>query len=130
MNIINTNLKVLNETVSKRDIGLSHRLGKFKQKDERQTRSVASKFRPPRPIIVRLNSYNLRHEVFKVKRNLKGSRTMITENLTKKRHELLKKAIEKLGKGKVWSNDGRITTKIDNKYIVINDESDLENLFE
>ena len=53
---------------------------------------------------------------------------MITENLTKKRYILLKKSIEKFGKGNVWTYDGRVTTKINNEYVVINNEDDLDGL--
>ena len=33
--------------------------------------------------------------------------------------------MDKLGKGAVWTNEGRITTKIDNKYKIINNKNDL-----
>ena len=52
----------------------------------------------------------------------------ISENLTKTRYELLKAAIIKFDKGNVWSSDGRITTKINNSYVVINTVSELESL--
>ena len=125
LDIIHNNLGVNSDKVSVRDIHRSHRLGKFVQQSERTTR--ASKQRS-RPIIVKFKGYDSREEVFKNKRYLKGSGVMVTENLTAKRYKLLLKCFEKLGKGNVWTLDGRITTKIENKYITINDESDLEKL--
>ena len=53
---------------------------------------------------------------------------MITENLTAKRYGLLKKCFAKLGKGNVWTYDGRITTKVNNSYFVISNELDLDKL--
>ena len=67
---------------------------------------------------IKFTRYDSRGEVFANKRKLKGSNVMITENLTVKRYELLKKCIAKLGKGNVWSYDGRITTKKGDSYVV------------
>ena len=50
---------------------------------------------------------------------------MITEILTKNRYELFKAASAKYGKGKVWSTVGRITTKINDNYVVIKSLNDL-----
>ena len=131
MNIVHNQLKIPNDAdtgVIKRDIDRSHRLGKFnKLASGRQTRSAANQ--APRPIIVKFKGYDTRSAVFNVKRELKGTNIMITENLTKTRYALLKKCIEKLGKGKVWSYDGRITSKLSNNtYTVIDSESDLLKL--
>ena len=130
MNIVHNQLKIPNDAdtgVIKRDIDRSHRLGKFKLASGKQTRSAGNQ--APRPIIVKFKGYDTRSAVFNVKRELKGTNIMITENLTKTRYALLKKCIEKLGKGKVWSYDGRITTKLSNNtYTVIDSESDLLKL--
>ena len=72
--------------------------------------------------------YDYRSEIFSNKRKLKGSGIMITENLTAQRYDLLKKCISKLGQGQVWSYDGRITTRKGDSYVVINNESELDNL--
>ena len=125
LDIVHNKLMVPAITVTKRDIDRSHRLGKLAKLDGRQTRSSTSK---PRPVIVKFTGYCPRYEVFAKKRNLKGSNIMVTENLTKKRYELLQKCMTALGKGNVWSYDGRITTKIENNYVVINNESDLQKL--
>ena len=46
--------------------------------------------------------------VFDKKKMLKGTGTVITENLTKKRYVLFQKCVEKYGRDKVWTLDGRI----------------------
>ena len=81
-----------------------------------------------RPVIVKFKGYDSRDKIFKAKRQLKGTGVMVTENLTKKRYELFKKCIHKLGKGNVWTYDGRITTKINNTFITINNQCDLNKL--
>ena len=126
MGIIHNILKI--DSVSQGDIDRSHRMGKFnKPLTRRQTRSSGNQ--AARPIIVKFKGYDSRNDVFKVKRNLKGSNILITENLTKKRYVLLKKCFDSLGKGNVWTYDGRITIKLhDNSYFIINSESDLLSL--
>ena len=41
-----------------------------------------------------VHSYEMRYTVFAAKRKFKGTKTVITENLTKKRTALLKKAMD------------------------------------
>ena len=45
---------------------------------------------------------------FDAKKKIKGTRTVITENLMKDRYVLYKKCMEKFGREKVWTLDGRI----------------------
>lgn len=125
LKVIYDQLLIPEGKVSPRDIGRSHRLGKPLNKNERTTRSMKER---TRPIIVRFKGYDSRSEVFAAKRKLKGSNIMVTENLTAKRYNLLKKCLTKLGKGNVWTYDGRITTIINNSYVVIKNEFDLAKL--
>ena len=62
----------------------------------------------PRPIIARFWNSSLRNDVYRKKKNLKGKNIFITENLTKMRMNLQKKAIADYGKENVWSMEGRI----------------------
>ena len=55
-----------------------------------------------------------------MKRNLKGKQVSISENLTKRRYEIYKAAMNKYGLGKVWTNEGRITTEVNERYTIIN----------
>ena len=80
------------------DIDRCHRIGKRE----------AGK---PRPIIVKFVSYRKRNELFRNKRQLKGSGITIREDLTKQRHNLLKECINKYGLPSVWTMDGVIIVK-------------------
>ena len=64
-------------------------------------------------------------EVFRNKKNLKRKGIIITESLTKMRYGLLKKAKEKYGVDSVWTSEGRILHKIDNRIMVIYSEAGL-----
>ena len=102
----------------------SHRLGPRRQSKKPSTRNNR-KDDKPRPIIARFSSYRDRQSLFSIKKKLKGKNISITENLTKSRLDLLKKANDKYGKGKCWSQEGRIFTKIGNNFKVISSEDDL-----
>ena len=102
--------------VSLSDIARSHRIGPKKTHSTRRTKS--------RAIIVRFSSIRKRMEVFRNKRNLKGKKTVITESLTSFRYDLFKKAQAIYGK-MVWTSEGRIFTKINDKLVLISSEADL-----
>jgi hypothetical protein len=107
------------------DIERSHRLGV--PKHQRVLRSSQSRTRP-RPIIFRFSSYRKRDEVFRKKKALKGEGISISENLTKSRYLLYQEAIRKLGLGKVWSQEGRIMTKYSDRYIVLTNSKDIDEI--
>ena len=79
----------------------------------------------PRAIIIKFKDIGKRTEVYGAKKNLKGKKLVITENLTKFRYELYQKAVKKLGFGKVWTNQGRILTIRSGNYFEILNDSDL-----
>ena len=80
--IINEKLKI---PISKVDIAKSHKLGPVKKK------VLTRNSKPPaRPIIIKFESLQKKLDVFRAKRLLKGSNLVITENLTKARHDLYK----------------------------------------
>ena len=95
----------MGEDITPQDIDRSHRLGKIK-KDKK-----------PQPIIVKFVRYNTRHSIFSMKKKLKGNALSITESLTVKRIEQLKKAREEHDFKDVWTQDGKILffDRIDNK---------------
>ena len=62
----------------------------------------------PRPIIVKLTSYNVPNRIFKTKKKLKGKTVSITEVLAKRRLVELKKAREMYGFKNVSSQDSKI----------------------
>ena len=97
--------KLINEKVVNlecADIAISHRYGPFRLKKTR-------------PIIVRFSTEAKKLEVYRNKKRLKGSRIVVTENLTSLRLSLYKKAMTVLGSNNVWTSEGKIFTKINNK---------------
>ena len=98
-------LKVIKEDVGESvdisDIDRSHRIGKFRSENPN-----------PRPVIVKFARYHVRRKVFSNKKKLKGKTVSITESLTAKRMEILKKAREELGFKNVWTYDGNIMIKM------------------
>ena len=117
LNILNESLQL---PVVLENIQRSHRLGP--RNASRNTRQNPTK---PRPIIFRFRDFRSRQSVFYNKKMLKGTGISITENLTKKRYTLYKSAVAKYGLGKIWTIEGRVTTKINNKIFVIKSDDDL-----
>ena len=93
--------------INEQDIDRTHRLGKPNRKDGK-----------PRPIIVKFTRYAVRNKVYTYKRNLKGKRLLITESLTAYRMKLLIEAQEKFGVKNVWTSDGRILYKNNNRVLL------------
>lgn len=93
--------------LNEEDIDRTHRLGKPNRKDGK-----------PRPIIVKFTRYAVRNKVFIYKRSLKGKRFLITESLTAYRMKLLIEAQNKFGTKNVWTSDGRILYKVNNKVLL------------
>ena len=69
----------------------------------------------PRPIIIKFARYDVRSTVYKNKKKLKGKSFLITESLTAARVGLLKEAQGKYGVRNVWTTDGRILYKENNR---------------
>ncbi|XP_071953848.1 uncharacterized protein [Antedon mediterranea] len=113
--------KKLSVEVDKTCIDRSHRLGPKVKKNGRA-----------RGIIVKFSSYNVRNEVYKAKKKLKGSHIYIHENLTSKRSSLLRTVKQNYASvvSAVWTQDGRIHTIItgSNEKVVLSRTSDLKQL--
>ncbi|KAK9701450.1 hypothetical protein QE152_g30590 [Popillia japonica] len=73
----------MNIEVTKEMIDCSHRLGK----EENHTK----------PLLVKFVSKNIKQEIYKNKRKLKGSKLVIKEDLTKKNIQLMKRVRDKVG---------------------------------
>lgn len=82
----------------------------------------------PRPIIIKFKDENQRNFAFSNKKNLKGSKMVLTEDLIKSRYTCLWKAKEKFGKENVWSQSGNICIKLDGRKHVVKNEMELENI--
>jgi len=92
---INVFNKQLGLSITPADIDRCHRVG-------------APKEGKPRPLIVKFVSYRKRAEVFRCKRQLKGTGVTIREDLAPIRLQELQKAIKKYGLKNVWTEDGKI----------------------
>ena len=102
--IIKTFSEELGVEIKEDDLDRSHRLGKPKRKDNK-----------PRPIIVKFARYAVRKEIFMNKKKLKGKRLLITESLTSSRMQSLGDAQRKYEVKNVWTSDGRVMVKENNK---------------
>ncbi|XP_071053648.1 uncharacterized protein [Onthophagus taurus] len=122
---INSNLQMKGFTLNLSNIDRAHRIGAFRAKDgisSQQTERLK-----PRPIIIKFISYATRHLVWMNKRNLKKTKFLITESLTKKRMELYKSATAAAGPKNVWTADGKIFVATSNgKRAIVRDVDDLE----
>ncbi|PSN42454.1 hypothetical protein C0J52_18914 [Blattella germanica] len=101
--------KRINVDLSIQDIDRSHRIGKINAG----------------PVIIKFISYRKRSEVFRSKKLLKGSGITVREDLTKRRHSLLKMAITNFGLQNVWTVDGNIIVKDGDNKRRITRETDL-----
>ena len=89
-------------------IDRSHRMGR------RPTSPESAGTRIPRPVIVEFTSYEPRRAIFTSKRELKGTHIVITENLTRRRVDLLWKARDSPNVEASWTSDGRIVCLLTN----------------
>ena len=101
IDFINENLDI---KIDETDIDRSHRIGRY---DETKKKA--------RPIIVKFARYNVGGRVFPEKQKLKVTGKTITKSLTTKRIGQLNDAREKYGSNNVWSYDGNILYKTNNK---------------
>ena len=108
----------LNVPVTPQCIDRSHRLGRFQPSSNK-----------PRPVIVKFVSYETRRQVFSAKRRLKGSKIVVTENLTKRRSEILYRTKSQPDVKAAWTTDGRIVCLLENgEKRTILTERDLDQL--
>ena len=71
-----------------------------------------------RPIIIKFARYDVYRALHKNKKKLKGKSFLITQSLTAKRVVLLKEAQGKYGVRNIWTTDGRILHKENNRVFV------------
>ena len=90
--------------ISEQDLDRTHRIGKASRNDGKS-----------RPIIVKFARYAVRNHIYKNKRVLKGKNLLITESLTNRRVKALKDAQAEFGTSNVWTSDGRIFYKNENR---------------
>ena len=97
--MIDTIKEKMGEEIEKDEIDRSQRLGAPKNNGK------------SRPIVIKFARYKTRCRIFKNKKKLKGKSISVTESLTKKYMEALKKARKDHGFENVWSSEGKIFYK-------------------
>ena len=117
-------LNVINKDLGLTDVNIND-IQRSRLEPKRQHRNTRNSKATPRPSIFRFSNFRKRQLVFKAKRNLKGKGIPLSESLTRARYELLKASIEKYGKGKVWTNEGRVVTKVGDNFVTIRSKNDL-----
>lgn len=61
-----------------------------------------------RPLLLHFADVRKRNEIFQSKKLFKGTKLAITELLSPLRYDIYKTVKEKVGKGKCWTNNGRV----------------------
>lgn len=111
---LNQNLGI---TVADSDINTVHRLAR-----NIGTNTGSNTTKPP-PILLQFTNRSIRTQVLAKRKLLKGKNVLITEHLTAKKSQLLKKASELVTQRKLlsaWSHDGKILGKtLENRTITI-----------
>lgn len=82
----------------------------------------------PQPVIVKFETQAIRNSVLLNCKNLKGTSMGITEDLTKKRLTLYRRAQEVFGRKSVFIRNGNVIVKIKDARHRISDECDIQNL--
>ncbi|CAG9817123.1 unnamed protein product [Phaedon cochleariae] len=104
--------------LTEEDIEICYRIGK--KEDNHQK---------PRGIFLKLKNYDVRQDIYKKKKLLKGTGIMIREDLTRIRVELLAKAIDKASIEDVWTDAGKIYVNSNGKISIIRSKSDFDRIF-
>ncbi|CAG9818732.1 unnamed protein product [Phaedon cochleariae] len=103
--------------LSTNDIVICYRVGKQEEG------------RKPRGIFLKLKDFNMKQEIYRKKKLLKGTGVVIREDLTHHRIELLAHAVEKTSLQSVWTDKGIIYVNIDNKISIIKSREEFDKLF-
>lgn len=94
----------MNLNLSSDDIDVCHRIGK---RDPGKTRGIFLQF----------STFKMKRNIHNQKKLLKGTGVVIKEDLTKKRLLVLNEAIRRHTLANVWTENGTIMCKVDNKII-------------
>lgn len=81
-----------------------------------------------RAIFIKFKEQKHKMEIVAERKLLKGTQIIITEDLTKLKHEVLKDAVAKLGKKNVWCMNGKILYRNGNVKHSIRSMEDIEKL--
>ena len=117
--LVNIFQEKLGVPITAESIDRCHRIGVIRAASVRKT---------ARPVLVQFTSYKIRESVYRAKAKLKGTKLVLSEDLTNTRYELLKAARLKFGNRKAWSNDGKVFVICDDSKVVLGSLGDLNDL--
>lgn len=113
IDLLNTKMSIaLNEN----DVTVCYRIGK---KEGNKARGI----------FLQLKNHELRQEIYRRKKFMKGTGIVIREDLTRLRVELLTKTIEKTSIKNVWTDLGNILVNHHNKLYIIKSKNDYDKIF-
>ena len=111
--------------IQEADIGIAHRVGRPPSSSGSGTTTAQR----PQPIVVQFLNKAVRNSTLARRRLLKGKGVSITEQLTVRRSNLLKKSSDLVSAKKLesaWSHDGKVIIKtLNHRTVVINNDHDL-----
>ena len=110
LKVLNTDLEM---QVQPRDIDIAHRMGTFMESGNR-------------PVICKFVSRTLKMQTITRRRKLKGTRTVIREDLTLKNAKLLEKVSASENVKSAWSSEGKIMAVLNSgKTLSVTNQTDL-----
>lgn len=86
---------------------------------------LPAKKQQQRPIIVKFHDRATKANVCSKKKELRGTKFVIREDLTRTRHFLMVEAKKKYGNRSVWSNNGKIFVKVNGEVVVLKSINDI-----
>lgn len=81
-----------------------------------------------RPVMAKFDSIGSKNIVIKNRKKLKNTGIVVAEDLTRKRHLILKEAVERLGGRNVWTLDGTVHVRFKDKRYTLRSHDDLNKL--
>lgn len=105
----------MNINIRPEDIESCHRVGKRENAKSRG-------------ILLKLQAHSKKQEIFNAKKLLKGTGTVIKEDLTQTRVKILQEAIQKFSINNTWTKNGKIFAKVNGKIVNIHSMDILNTL--
>ena len=119
--LINIFRDKLNINIPSECIDRCHRVGPIQVGSETTKKSV-------RPVIIKFTSYKFRESVYRSKSKLKGTRLVVSEDLTASKYALLKLARAKFGNNRAWSYDGKIFVMYKGIKAIVKSRAELDDM--
>ena len=119
--LLNIFSEKLGITITPECVDRCHRVGPIRNGTDTRKKTV-------RPVIVKFTSYKFRDSVYRSKSKLKGTKLVVSEDLTSTKYSLLTAARLKFGNNKTWSNDGKIFVIYKGSKAIIKSRTELDSM--